>query len=55
MLKSCAVSCAALASSIQIPGSFYDISERDINDNQIDFSSLAGKVVYVVNVASACG
>ena len=35
--------------------SFYDISIKNINGNNIDLSKLEGKHILVVNVASRCG
>ena len=35
--------------------SFYDIVEKDASENDVSFSKFKGKVVYGVNVASACG
>lgn len=35
--------------------SFYDIIEKDASENDVSFSKFKGKVVYGVNVASACG
>ena len=60
MLKNCKTSCdlvesEAKATNQGLPESFYDITETDLNGNQIDFAQFKGKVVYVVNVASQCG
>ena len=35
--------------------SFYDITEKDANGNEVSFAKFKGKVVYGVNVASKCG
>lgn len=35
--------------------SFYDLTAKDINGNTFDFSTLKGKKVLIVNVASKCG
>lgn len=53
MLNNCAPSCSKKVENI--PESFYDIVENDIHGNKIEFSKFAGKVVYLVNVASYCG
>jgi hypothetical protein len=50
MLYNCAKSC-----SEDIPKSFYDLSQKDIDGNLIEFSQFKGKVLYIVNVASKCG
>ena len=34
---------------------FYNLSAKDIDGNNFDFSSLKGKKVMIVNVASKCG
>lgn len=38
-----------------IPQSFYDIIENDINGNIINYQQFRNKLVYIVNVASQCG
>lgn len=57
MLNYCAPSCkkAEEESLKQVPNSFYEIVERDIHGNELDFKRFKGKVVYVINVASYCG
>jgi len=35
--------------------SFYDLSAKDIDGNVLDFNTLRGNVVIIVNVASYCG
>lgn len=57
MLNYCAPACrqAQTEQASKIPQSFYEIVERDIHGNELDFSRFKGKVVYVVNVASYCG
>lgn len=35
--------------------SFYDFEMKDLEGNSVDFSSLKGKKILVVNVASKCG
>lgn len=61
MLTSCATSCASIDkviinNPVYDPSfTIYDISERDINDNIIDFSTYRGKVLYIANTASYCG
>jgi glutathione peroxidase len=56
MLPNCAKACAAVSTeSANVPDSFYDIVETDIDGKTVDFSQFAGKVVYVTNVASRCG
>ncbi|KAJ9470312.1 putative phospholipid hydroperoxide glutathione peroxidase 6 [Diplonema papillatum] len=35
--------------------SFYDIVEKDIRGENVDFSQFRGRVVYGLNVASRCG
>ena len=44
-----------MSSADSLPSSFYEIVEKDINGNEVDFSQFKGKVVYAVNVASRCG
>jgi len=59
MLVNCAEACAKVRtvsdSSNELPSSFYDIIEKDINGNDLSFEKFRGKVVYAVNVASHCG
>lgn len=63
MLTSCKNACKAVeaaaaleaANMNSVPTSFYDIKEKDINGNIVDFSRFKNKVVYIVNVASYCG
>lgn len=55
MLESCADACASQALSQDVPQSFYDIIETDINGNEVNFKIFEGKPVYVVNTASYCG
>lgn len=63
MLTSCKNACKAVeaaaaleaAAMSSVPSSFYDIKERDIHGNIVDFSRFRNKVVYIVNVASYCG
>lgn len=38
-----------------IPQSFYSITEKDSDGNEVSFEKFRGKVVYGVNVASNCG
>ena len=39
-----------------IPETFWELSEKDIHGNLVEFKDLKGKKVYlIVNVASACG
>ena len=38
-----------------VPVSFYSLSSRRITGEEFEFSSLAGKKVIIVNVASKCG
>ena len=58
MLQSCKKSCAS-AKTAPPPSSryksFYDIVEKDINGNTVNFSDFEGSIVYLVNVASQCG
>lgn len=42
-------------SSMQNKPSFYDFKMKDINGNEVDFSTFKGKKVLLVNVASKCG
>lgn len=46
---------SALKMSGTTPSSFYEITERDANGNEVSFERFRGKVVYGVNVASRCG
>lgn len=39
----------------QVPKSFYDFKVTNIDGKEFDFSSLKGKKVMIVNVASKCG
>mmetsp|Transcript_14107 Transcript_14107/g.15290 ORF Transcript_14107/g.15290 Transcript_14107/m.15290 type:complete len:223 (-) Transcript_14107:791-1459(-) len=57
MLNYCAPACRQVEERElnKLPQTFYEIVERDIHGNEIDFSRFKGKVVYVVNVASYCG
>jgi glutathione peroxidase len=56
MLVYCALSCDLVGKqSLNVPKSFYEITERDIHGNDVSFERFKGKVVYVVNVASQCG
>jgi hypothetical protein len=57
MLSHCAKACSTVMGDItpknnDIPSSFYDIVEKDINGDDVHFSIFKGKVVYLVNVAS---
>lgn len=38
-----------------VAASIYDLEATDIEGNKISFDSLRGKVILIVNVASACG
>jgi glutathione peroxidase-family protein len=57
MLSNCAPSCRKAEEEAlkKLPESFYDITEKDIHGNELEFNRFKGKVVYVVNVASYCG
>ena len=59
MLSHCADACAEVAASAganpPLPESFYDITEQDLDGNDLPMSEFRGKVVYIVNVASHCG
>ncbi|MEW5302692.1 MAG: hypothetical protein WDW36_005446 [Sanguina aurantia] len=47
---------AEVATSVpRAPASFFDLSAPDVDGTLVNFSRYAGKVVIVVNVASACG
>lgn len=41
--------------TMQEKPSFYDFKMKDINGNEVDFSTFKGKKVLLVNVASKCG
>jgi glutathione peroxidase-family protein len=53
MLHSCKKSCGKVVQPI--PNSFYDIVEKDIDGNDVNFEQFRRKLVYIVNVASQCG
>lgn len=44
-----------MVSMVQDDKSLYDFKTTDINGKEFDFSSLKGKKVLIVNVASKCG
>jgi hypothetical protein len=46
---------AGLTAADEIPSSLYDIKQRDIDGKLFDFGQYRGKVLLLVNVASACG
>jgi len=61
MQSSCAASCdkmekARLADMKELEGvTFFDLKAKDIDGNELDFSTLKDKVTIITNVASYCG
>jgi hypothetical protein len=54
MLDHCKSSCAKYAAPAKAPpASFYDIKEKDIDGNVLDFADLKNSVVLITNTASA--
>jgi glutathione peroxidase len=45
----------ASAAQVQSGSSIYDFVVKDIGDNDVEMSQYKGKVLLIVNVASACG
>ena len=55
-MESCAEACAKIGRKpAPPPTDFYDIEETDIKGEPLHFKQFAGKVLYIVNVASYCG
>ena len=52
LLIACTVMTAVVANA---QNSFYDLKAKTIEGNNLDFSSLKGKKVLIVNTASKCG
>lgn len=57
MLEFCTQSCSDALKATQLSNfkSIYEVVEKDIHGNDINFDHFRGKVLYIVNVASQCG